>query len=209
MLLKNEEVAKEFNQYFGHITDSLDLYDFPDEKVCGGLDDIDNIVYKFRNNPTIVKIKERYKAKGNFSFRLATTEEIKTIIRDWGEIPVNILKKSNFSFDELTICVNYALINGKFPITLKNANVIPVHKKDNPTDKTNFRPVSILPLLSKAFEQVIYNQLSKYMDTFLNKLFCGFRKAHSTKHALFKLLQQWQKELWVSENNTNGSFKTT
>ena len=74
MLLKNEEVAKEFNQYFGHITDSLDLYDFPDEKVCGGLDDIDNIVYKFRNNPTIVKIKERYKAKGNFSFRLATTE---------------------------------------------------------------------------------------------------------------------------------------
>ena len=34
MLLKNEEVAKEFNQYFGHITDSLDLYEFPDEKVC-------------------------------------------------------------------------------------------------------------------------------------------------------------------------------
>ena len=195
MLLKNEEVAKEFNQYFGHITDSLDLYDFPDEKVCGGLDDIDNIVYKFRNNPTIVKIKERYKAKGNFSFRLATTEEIKTIIRDWGEIPVNILKKSNFSFDELTICVNYALINGKFPITLKNANVTPVHKKDDPTDKTNFRPISVLPLLSKVFERVIYNQLGKYMDTFLNKLLCGFRKAHSTQHALFKLLQRWQNEL--------------
>ena len=32
----------------------------------------------------------------------------------FGEIPVNILKKSNFSFDELTICVNHALINGKF-----------------------------------------------------------------------------------------------
>ena len=31
MLLKNEEVGKEFNQYFGHITDSLDLYEFPDE----------------------------------------------------------------------------------------------------------------------------------------------------------------------------------
>ena len=33
------------------------------------------------------------------------------------------------------------------------------------------------------------------MDTFLNKLLCGFRKAHSTQHALFKLLQRWQKEL--------------
>ena len=37
MLLKNEEVGKVFNQYFGHITDSLDLYEFPDEKVCAKL----------------------------------------------------------------------------------------------------------------------------------------------------------------------------
>ena len=161
-------------------------------------DDIDNIVYKFRNHSSIVKIKEQYKVKSNFSFRLATTEEIKVIIRDLptnkvagGEIPVNILKKSIFSFDELTKCVNYALTNGKFPITLKNANVTPVQKKDNPTDKTNFRSVSVLPLLSKVFERVIYNQLGKYMDTFLNKLLCGFRKAHSTQHVLFKLLQRW------------------
>ena len=68
MLLKNEEVAKEFNQYFGHITDSPDLFD--------------NIVYKFRNHPKMVKIKEGYKVKDNFSFRFATTEEIMAIIRD-------------------------------------------------------------------------------------------------------------------------------
>ena len=149
MLLKNEEVSKVFNQYFGHITDSLDLYEFPDEKVCEGLDDIANKVYKFRNHPSIVKIKEQYKVKSNFSFRLSTTEEIKAIIRGLptnkaagGEVPINILKKSNFSFDELTKCVHYALTNGKFPITLKNANVTPVHKKDDPTDKTNCRPVS-------------------------------------------------------------------
>ena len=105
------------------------------------------------------------------------------------------MKKPNFYFDELTKCVNYALTNGKFPVTLKNANVTPVHKKDDPTDKTYFRPVSVLPLLSKLFERVIYNQLGKYMDTFLNKLLCGFGKAHSTQHALFKLLQRWRKEL--------------
>ena len=105
------------------------------------------------------------------------------------------MKKSNFSFDELTKCVHYALTNGKFPITLKNANVTPVHKKDDPTDKANFRPVGVLPLLTKVFERVIYNQLGKYVDTFLNKLLCEFRKAHSTQHDLFKLLQRWQKEL--------------
>ena len=59
ILLKNEEVAKKFNQYFRHIIDSLELYEFPDVRVCEGLDDIDNIVYKFRNHPSIIKIKER------------------------------------------------------------------------------------------------------------------------------------------------------
>ena len=86
------------------------------------------------------------------------------------------MKKSNFPFDELSICVNHALINGKFPITLKNANVTPVHKKDGSTDKTNFRPVSVLPLLLKVFERTIYNQLCKYMDTFLNKLLSDLGK---------------------------------
>ena len=65
MLLKNEEVLKEFYQHFGDITDSLNLYEFPYEKVCEGLDDIDNIVFKFRNHPIIAKIKKRYKVKGN------------------------------------------------------------------------------------------------------------------------------------------------
>ena len=97
-------------------------------KVLQGLDDIDNIVSKFRNHTSIVKIKERYKVKDNFSFILATTEEIKAIIRDLpsnkafgDEIPVNILKKSNFPFDKLTISVNSVLINGKFQITLTHS----------------------------------------------------------------------------------------
>ena len=100
MLLNNEEIGKEFNQNSGHITDSLNLYEFSDVKFYEGLDDIDNIVYKFKNHPSIVKIKERYKVKGNVSFRLAMTKEIKAIIRDLptnkaagGEIAVNILKK--------------------------------------------------------------------------------------------------------------------
>ena len=98
------------------------------------------------------------------------------------------------STSSVTICVNQTLIIENFPITLRNANVTPVHKNDDPTDKTNFRPVNVLPL-SKAFERIIHNQLGKYMDAFLNKLLCGFRKVHSTQHALFKFLQRWQKEL--------------
>ena len=41
----------------------------------------------------------------------------------------------------------------------------------------------------------MYDQHYEYAETFLNKLLCGFRKAHSTQHALFRLFQKWQKEL--------------
>ena len=75
----------------------------------------------------------------------------------------------------MTECVNYTLKNGKFPDSLENANITPHHKKDDPTDKVNYRPVSALPLPYKIFERVIYNS---------NKLLCGFKKPHSTQHAL-------------------------
>ena len=70
-----------------------------------------------------------------------------------------------------------------------------IPKKDEPTDKENYRLVSVLPLLSKIFERLIYDQLNEYLDQYLNSLLCGFRKAHSTQHALFRLLQEWQNEL--------------
>ena len=55
--------------------------------------------------------------------------------------------------------------------------------------------MSVLTLLSKAFEKVIYDQLSQYLDKYLNSLLWGFWKAHSSQYALFKLLQAWQEEL--------------
>ena len=63
--------------------------------------------------------------------------------------------------------------------------------------------MSILPLLSKVYEKVIYNQLSHYSDSFLNNILCDFRKAHSTQHALLKLLQSWQQVL-----DNGGSIDT-
>ena len=86
---------------------------------------------------------------------------------------------------------------------MKEANITPLYKKDDPLDKTNYRPVSVLPLLSKVYERLIYNQLSDHANTFLNNILCGFRKAHSTQHALFKLISSWQSVL------DNGGFAGT
>ena len=112
-----------------------------------------------------------------------------------GEIPTKILKEYEFTFEILTQCVNKSFATGEFPDCLKQANVSPIFKKDDPLDKENYKPVSILPLLSKVYERLLYNRLSEYVEYIFNVIFCGFRKAHSTQHALFKLLQLWQKEL--------------
>ena len=105
------------------------------------------------------------------------------------------MKECDFSFGFLTNCINEAIKNKKFPDSLELPNIVPGHKKKDATDKANYRPVSILPLLSKVFEKVMYIQLYDYMENFLNQLLCGFRKTHSTQHALFILIQSWPKEL--------------
>ena len=70
-----------------------------------------------------------------------------------GQIPIKILKESGFTFEYLTSFVNEAILSGKFPDSLRLSNIVPAHKKKDPTDKCNYRPVSILSLLSKLFEK--------------------------------------------------------
>ena len=74
-------------------------------------------------------------------------------------------------------CINDCLLKGSFPDRLNFGNITPVHKKDEPTDKENYRRVIDLPLLSKVFERLIYDQLNKYLEQYLNSLLCGFRMA--------------------------------
>ena len=112
-----------------------------------------------------------------------------------GEIPVKVLKNSEIRFFDLTNCINETIWNNKFPDSLKLSDITPVYKKLDPSDKANYRPVSVLPLLSKVFEKIINNQLHEYLENFLNELLCGVRKAHSTQHALSRLIQKWQAEL--------------
>ena len=106
-----------------------------------------------------------------------------------------LIKRCDFIFEKLSSCINESSNNNKFPDSLKLSEIIPIHKKDDPTDKTNFRPISILPLLSKVFEKIMYDQLYEYIEKFLNMLLCGFQKNHSAQHALFRLIQSWESEL--------------
>ena len=71
---------------------------------------------------------------------------------------------------------------------MKLANVTPVHKKGNRSEKDNYRPVSILPNLSKVFERCIYNQIARFFDKILSKHQCCFRNGHSAQHFLIVMI---------------------
>ena len=59
-------------------------------------------------------------------------------------------------------------MSGELPDCLKQANVSPIFKKNDPLDKENYRPVGILPLLSKVYEKSLYNQLSNHVENIFN-----------------------------------------
>jgi len=86
---------------------------------------------------------------------------------------------------------NKSLINGVFPESLKIAKVVPVFKSGDPTELTNYRPISILPVFSKLIERVMYNRIFDYVsknDLLYQKQF-GFQKNSSTEHALLQLVE--------------------
>ena len=113
-------------------------------------------------------------------------------------IPNRILKEFNKHFSiPLSEIFNVSLESSVFPPKMKIARIIPILKKDDSQDCNNYMSISLLPNISKLFEKLIKNRLSKFLGD--NKcLFSrqfGFRNKHSTNHALIDLTETIRKAL--------------
>ena len=80
----------------------------------------------------------------------------------------NIIVKTskNETVEILTYLINRSFNEGIFPVSLKKAKVIPLHKDGSKTDVNNYRPISLLTVWSKIFERVMYNRIYNYMEHF-------------------------------------------
>ena len=108
-------------------------------------------------------------------------------------IPAKILKISRNSCSEtLPDLFNKTVLTGTFPNELKLGNVTPVFKKENPLKSKKYRPVSVLPVVSKIFERITHKQMSLYVDNFLSPYLCGYRKGLNTQQALLSLIEKWK-----------------
>ena len=75
---------------------------------------------------------------------------------------------------------------------MKLARVVPLYKKDDKLDCNNYRPISLLPNLSKIFEKLVHQKLTLFLDNNkqLYQFQFGFKSKHSTSHALISLTEK-------------------
>jgi len=108
-----------------------------------------------------------------------------------------MLKREPHLFSRLlTPLINRSLEEGVFPECLKTANVIPIHKKGDKTNLNNYRPISLLPVLSKLFEKIINTQLNKIVeDKYIDENQFGFRMGYNTEDAVVKFIDKIEKDL--------------
>ena len=72
----------------------------------------------------------------------------------------------------LTELFNVMTRNGQFPDELKEGDVSSLFKKNDPTNKVNYRPIKMLPAMSKIFERLMNNQIIQFLEHFLSPLMC-------------------------------------
>ena len=177
-----QNIANKFNQFFTNIAQTLAR----DIKYDGTTN------YKYYLNKHINTV---------FNFQTIDEETVRKTIQ-------NLPSKNSCGLDgissklikiiepaiikPLTLLINQVLNTGIFPDELKIAKVIPLFKKDDPKLLKNYRPISLLPTISKVVEKIIFTQLSTYFNE--NKLIFdnqyGFRPKHSTEYAALELVDR-------------------
>ena len=108
--------------------------------------------------------------------------------------------------ETLTYVYNLCIDKSLFPIQLKQPRVIPIFKSGDPSQPSNYRQISILPVLSKPLEKHINKHLSKHLETYdlLHINQSGFRQNHSCQTALINLVDQWLHN--INEDKFSGAL---
>ena len=207
VLQDDSEVAEELNNFFKEAVSTLDVNEnsyIINLDTINTSDPIEKAISKYKFHPSILLIKDKIVNQEKFSFKPISKLDIQNEVQlinpkkatTSDSIPPKILKLSaEVSADTLQSLFNDMLKTENFPENLKLANITPVFKKKNPLHKVNYRPVSVLPNISKIFEKLMLKQISTYISNYLSSYLCGYRKGFSSQQAFLSLIENWKKVL--------------
>ena len=159
LITDEKSLAVTFNNYFVNVVSNLGINILDDKS---GKGDVSN----YDNHLSIITIKQHITNKSKvFSFRKVTKDEISSAIKTLNhkkvtlsnDIPTKIIQQfSDIFTDFLYNNFNSCLHSGMFPDELKFTEVVPLYKKNDKTDKSNYRPISILSNISKIYEFLFF-----------------------------------------------------
>ena len=173
-----DEIANKFNTYFIIIGQSLSEQIHATRSSDEYLSNRTNTIFNFTevNEECIDSIIKNMKSKSSTGYDNISNKLVKSA--------KDVLIKP------LTLLMNQIIHTGEFPKQLKIPKVKPLFKKGIQSSFTNYRPISLLPSISKIFKHVMTSQLMEYFTS--KNLFClqqfGFRPGHSTELAALKLV---------------------
>jgi len=111
-------------------------------------------------------------------------------------IPARVLKKIASSLAApLARLFSQCFASGLQPTSWKLANVVPIHKKGSKTAASNYRPVSLLPILSKVMESIVNRSVTNFLEhnRILSDRQFGFRRGLGTTDLLLSLQHEWSR----------------
>lgn len=163
-------------------------------------------VVKSNIPPTNIKYTDYLEGKINgegerFSFRHVTFIQVRDYIyrlknkksKDCNGLNVELIKSiANIIVYPLTKLINECIDEGVFPSVLKISKIIPVYKKGDAANMGNYRPIAIVPVLSKVFEAILKDQMMNHLET-SNLLFTGqygFRQGRNTTDVILELINK-------------------
>ena len=180
----NDKVADILNSFFKNAVASLGIEEnsyIVSQDFINISDPIDRAITKYHIHPSILIIKDEIKVNDTFSFEPVCIADIENELKDInpkkattdGNIPPKILKQSSSVASPVLLeLLNKSFISCVFPESLKLADITPVLKKKDPLNKSNYRPVSVLPIISKIFLKIMQKQMNQYMNPHLSTYLC-------------------------------------
>ena len=194
VITDKEEIASNFNNFFTNIGQNLaeNITINKDEQQLY-LDGMKNHNCRFKFN--MVTLQDLLKLEKSLKPKLSSGPD---------DIPSKIIKKAIITIPFIFLhLINISIITGTIHDRLKEAIIIPIHKKGDKNDPNNYRPISLINAISKILEKIVAFQLRKYLENnhLLNNQQFGFRTGHSTTHAMISALNH----LETQKLNKSGS----
>lgn len=196
---------------------------FPSHIICksGKLENLQDIVNEFNDYfcnigqelaKKIPSSKQNYSVflkkqiTSSFSFNTVDSDTIKKVLNGFKPktskgtdgISMKLLKSiSQIIIEPLRILVNQSIMTSTFPSELKLAKILPLIKTPNNFNIDNFRPISLLPSISKIIEKCVFLQIYEYFERYklLYDSQYGYRKNHSTETACLELVDKLFQQL--------------